>query len=114
LGTETPIEYTIDLSKAEGDGLFAALDYAKEKYGLAYSYSGEGTSAYLEQVGDLKNDSSAGVYIYVYTSVDKDFDVSEYATTIEYKGQTLHSSGVGAYSMTLEDGAVIYIGTIKY
>ena len=33
---------------------------------------------------------------------------------MEYKGQTLTNSGVGAKDMHMTDGAVIYIGTINF
>jgi hypothetical protein len=36
------------------------------------------------------------------------------ASIMDYKGTTLKSSGVGATSMTVEDGAIFYISTIKY
>ena len=68
----------------------------------------------INKVGSLENNDETWEYIYLYTSVAQDVDVSEYATTVEYKGQTLTSSGVGASDMHLEDGAIIYIGTIIF
>ena len=66
----------------------------------------------MSAVGDLKQEGNR--YIYLYTSVEEDFDVSEYKSTVEYKGQTLTSAGVGAKDMHVKDGAVIYIGTITF
>ena len=40
--------------------------------------------------------------------------MSQYATTIDFDGKTLTNSGVGAADMTVEDGCVIYVGTIVY
>lgn len=109
IGTETPTEYKVNLDKVEGtDGLLSVLAYLKTEKNLTYAETG----GFLNEVGDLKPE--APVYIYIYTSVEEDFDVSTYATTMEYKGQTLTNSGVGAKDMHMTDGAVIYIGTINF
>lgn len=111
LGTETPREYTADLEKlCEGNGIIPLLNYLKETEGLDYSISG----TYLNSVGEIKNDYASGTYIYIYTSVERDFDVSEYKMTLNYKGTELVSTGVGATEMTLTDGAIIYIGAIVW
>lgn len=109
-GEET-VEYTVNLGKIEGKkGLVSVLDYLKEKEGLDYSISG----TMLDYVGDVKNDYDKGEYVYIYTTVEKDKDVSQWAQTIDYRGTTLTSAGVGATEMTIEDGAIIYIGTIVW
>lgn len=109
IGTETPTEYKVNMDKVEGtDGLLSVLAYLKIEKNLTYVEAG----GYLTEVGDLKQEGST--YIFLYTSVEEDFDVSSYATTMEYKGQTLTSSGVGAKDMHMTDGAVIYIGTISW
>ena len=109
IGTETPTEYQVNMDKVEGgDGLLSVLAYLKTEKNLTYAE----TEGFLNEVGDLKPEPP--VYLYIYTSVKEDFDVSTYATTMEYKGQTLKSSGVGAKDMHMTDGAVIYIGTINY
>ena len=107
-------EYVVDISKLEGkDGLMAVLAYLKDKEGLTYTETASEYGAFLTQVGDLKQDESKSEYIYLYTSVAKDADTSAYATTVTYKDYTLTSSGVGSSSMTIEDGAIIYIGIVK-
>ena len=109
IGTETPTEYKVNLDKVEGsDGLLSVLAYLKAEKGLDYTEAG----GFLSAVGDLKQEGNR--YIYLYTSVEEDFDVSEYKSTVEYKGQTLTSAGVGAKDMHVKDGAVIYIGTITF
>ena len=109
IGTEIPTEYKVNLDKVEGsDGLLSVLAYLKAEKGLAYTEAG----GFLTAVGDLKQEGNR--YIYLYTSVEEDFDVSEYKSTVEYKGQTLTSAGVGAKDMHVKDGAVIYIGTITF
>lgn len=111
LATETPTEFEVDIGKVDSSkGLVGVLDYLKAEGELDYGI----TNTFLDYVGEIKNDAATGTYIYIYTSVAADADVSEYATTVEYEGKTLTSAGVGAYEMTLSDGAVIYIGTIVW
>lgn len=111
LGLDTPVEYEVDISKVTIDnGLFSVLDYLKSEGTLSYEASG----TMISSVGDLKPDASKGEYIYIYTSCEADFDVSDWKQTMEYKGMELVSSGVGANDMTICDGDLIYIGTIIY
>ena len=112
LGNEAETAYTVNLDNLTVDnGLFSVLDYLKENENLTYACD---VSGFLTEVGDIKQDTSAGVYIYLYTSVVKDQDVSEYKTEQAYGDMTLVSAGVGAKDMTIENGAVIYIGTISW
>ena len=111
IATEEKAVYDIPLSKlAEGKGLMPAFEYLKEEAGLEYDISG----SMINSIGGLENDYDMGSYIYIYTSVEADFDVSEYKTEVEYEGKTLVSSGVGFDQMTLTDGAIIYIGLISW
>ncbi len=103
--------YEVDLGEIEiKKGLVSVFEYLKREKGLEYEISG----TYLNKVGELENDGAAGKYIYIYTSVTSDMDVSQYAMTVEYEGKTLTSSGVGANEMRIEDGCVIYIGYISW
>ncbi len=104
-------EYEVELDGLDlSEGVISLLKSLKSDGVLDYSMSG----TMLESVGDVANDAAANKWIYVYTSVAADADVSQYATTVEYNGQTLTSSGVGASDMHIEDGAVIYIGLISW
>ena len=87
-----------------------AFEYLKDKKGLTYDISG----TMINSIGGLENDYDLGRYIYIFTSVEADFDVTEYKSEVEYDGKTLVSSGVGFNEMTLADGAVIYIGLISF
>ena len=104
--------YDVPLASLDSDkaGLVAVLDYLKEKEGVDYTMNG----TMLESVGALENNYTDGIYIYVYTSVKKDEDVSVYKQTVEYGDTTLTSSGVGVLEMTIEDGCIIYIGSVKW
>ena len=111
IATEEPQVYKVPLDKLEkGEGLMPMFEYLKEEKGLEFDISG----TMINSIGGLENDYEMGRYIYIYTSVEEDFDVSQYATEIEYKGKTLISSGVGFNEMHLKDGAVIYIGLISW
>lgn len=111
IATEDEQVYDIPLSElSEGKGLAAVFEYLKTEKGVEY----EVKNGMIEHIGALKNDYVLQRYIYIYTSLEKDFDVSEYKTEIEYDGKTLVSSGVGYEDMTLADGAIIYIGLISW
>ena len=109
-GDETVV-HEVDLDELDvTNGLVSILDYLKTQGKLDYKITG----GYLDKVGELENNAQTGEYIYIYTSVAEDADVSQYATTVEYEGQTLTSSGVGAADMHIEADAVIYIGLIVW
>lgn len=113
VGTETPVSYTVELDKIETNkGIMPVLEYLKTEKGLDYESDDTGYGAFLTKVGALQQ--SDNTYIYLYTSVEKDKDVSQYATTVEFEDKTLCSSGVGASEMTIEDGCTIYIGTVQF
>lgn len=108
---EATTEYAVELDGLDlTKGVIAVLDKLKSEGKLDYSMNG----TMLESVGDVCNDAAANEWIYIYTSVAADADVSVYAMTVEYKGQTLTSSGVGALEMHIENGAVIYITTVSW
>ena len=83
---------------------FDALDAA----GVEYSESG----GFINSVDGITLGENE--FVYLYTSVESDFDVSQYAVTVDWCGITLVSSGVGAAQMTIEDGCVILIGKIRW
>ena len=108
-------EYQVGLSKlSEPYNVLSAMEYLKKEGKVEFEYSGTGDSAYVTKFGALTNDATTGRYIYIYTSVEADWDVSEYKMEMTYKEQKLVSSGVGISKMTLKDGAVIYIGLISW
>ena len=104
---EPATEYRVNLDKVTGtDGLLSVLAYLKNEKSLTYAEA----YGFLTEVGSVKQDADAGKYVYIWTSVEKDFDVTTYASTKTYGELTLTNSGVGAKDMTVTDGATIYIG----
>ena len=105
IGTEVPTEHELEY-KADDitNGLLSVLELLEIEYTESFGM--------LSSVGDLAPEPP--IYIYIYTSVESDFDVSEWAVSMTYDGTSLTSSGVGAKDMKIEDGAIIYIGTISY
>ena len=109
------MEYTVSLdSLSEGKGIIPVLDYLKAEEGVDYTATDSGFGAYLTELGTLKENAAEGKYLYVYTSVESDFDLTAYALTVEFGGKTLTSSGVGISEMSLTDGAIIYFTYITY
>ena len=105
VGDETT-EYTVTLDEVEGNTVAAVLEYLKETKGMAFEYSG----TMVNKVGELENDAAKGNWIYFWTSVAADADVTEWASYVEYGGKTLTSSGKNVFEMSAYDGAIIYIG----
>ena len=68
--------------------------------------------AYISAIGNIKESSSEGLYVMVYTSVAA--DSYEGATTVEYNGITLYQSGLGLSGMTVDEGTVILFRLEKY
>lgn len=94
------------MSYNENTGLMNVIESLKLQDKLTYTSSDSG---YLTQIGELTEDLQAHRSIYIYTSVEKDVDVSEWASTFTYEGKEYTNSGVGASQMTIEDGCVIII-----
>ncbi len=112
VGGENEKVYSVDFSDIEiTEGGMSILKYLAAQGKLTYKADATG---YLTEVGELKQDAASGTYLYIYTSVAKDADTSAYATTKVWSGKTLTSAGVGIDDMTVENGAVIYIGTVKW
>lgn len=114
IGGDTVLEYTVDLGEVEiSQGVFSVLKYLNENENLELEWTGDGNSVFLTKVGNICEDKSKGEYIYVYTTVEKDFDVL-YGIKTTHKDVELTSSGVGVAEMTVQDGAIYYFGIIKW
>ena len=103
---DKPEEITLELEGIKKDiSLIGLLDNKDIPY--------TATDGFLYSVKDFAPDPSKGEYIYIYTSVESDFDVSDNATRVEYDSVSLTSSGFGADKMSIENGCIIYIGMTK-
>ena len=108
---EDEVKYVVDTDKIENcNSPVDVLEYLKVNKGLNYSMDG----TMLSTIGELANDFSASKYICIYTSVESDFVVSEWASTVEYDGKTLNSSRFGIDEMTITPGTIIYFTVISY
>ena len=102
--------YTVSLDKVDAErGVLGVIEYLGEIDALSYEMSG----TMLTRIGELAN-GEGGRYIYVFTSVAADHDVSQYAKTAVYGDMTLGSTGVGIEEMTVEAGMVIYIALVAF
>ncbi len=116
VATDPATEYKVDLDKVTVDqGLVSILEYLKEnEKDFTYEMVDSTYGAYLTKVLSLDATAVSNGFILLMTSVEKDFDVSEYKTEKEYKGTKVVTSGLGASSMTVENGAVYYIALSSY
>lgn len=115
LGTEPETELSVSLDGITIErGLFSILAKLKEEGKITYTTSADGTM--LTSVGGVAENPTDGVYLWIWTSVEKDADTSAFGATNKktYRGNELNSAGVGAAEMTFVDGAVVYIGTVKW
>lgn len=104
---DKPEEITLELEGLNrGISLLELLDEKEIPY--------TASDGFLYSVKDFAPDSLKGEYIYIYTSVEQDFDVSENVQEMEYDSVTLTSSGFGADEMSIENGCIIYIGMTKW
>ena len=111
IATEEIQAYDIPLGELKaGKGLGPVFEYLKEEKGLEYEVDG----TMIVSIGGLENDYETGRYIYIFTSVESDFDVSEYKKEVNYNGKKLVSAGFGFNELTVSDGAVIYIGLVAW
>lgn len=99
------------------EGYFGAYGvfYTAMGYQKAYEYDYEGqTHTGYKTTYLLQQDTAAGEYLYIYTSVEEDQSQSAYKSTAAYGDETLVESAMGASYMHLEDGAVVLFTTIVF
>lgn len=105
--------YTVPLDEVEvTEGLFSLLEYLKQTQGLTYDASESSYGKYINSIGELKPEGNQ--YISLFTSVEADFDTSAFCQKQECQGKQVATSGLGASSMRVEDGAVYLITLGSY
>lgn len=105
---ETPLTYSVKLEDVDlSEGALSVLKYLNTEKGMPLEYSTSEYGAMINKIGGITADNKTG-FISVFTSVEKDWDVTEYCQTREYEGVTVKSSAVGVSSMSVVKGMVIY------
>ncbi len=109
-------EYKVNLDKVTvTEGLISVLDYlAENDDSFSYTASESSYGKFITVVNSLDSSAVTNGFITLLTSVEKDFDVSEYAVTKDYNGTKIVTSGLGASSMTIEANAIYYIALSSY
>ncbi len=100
--------FEVDLMSVENksEGAKGLLEHLSQREDRLYVEMIDSTyGAYVEAIGNLRQDSFAGKYIVVYTSVAT--DGYEGGSTIDYEGKELYMSGVGLSGMNIEAGTII-------
>lgn len=107
-------EYTIDVALLEGQlNGEAAIMQLVGNHGVSVSWEESSYGKYLNAIGCVQP-TGTNEYVRLFTSVEKDKGVDAYATTIEYEGVSLTSSGVGITQMTVEKDCIILIRVDTY
>ena len=100
--------YTVDLSTIViTAGADSILDYLAATQSLTLEYTESQYGRYYSKIGSLVPNADDNEFISVYTTVEKDFSTWEPVGTFTYKETTLTAAGVGASSLTIEDGCAI-------
>lgn len=102
------IEFEIDSAQTAAPTAIAGLEYLRDAGKIELECEKGPFGTWLSRVGKIRPDRAGGEYIAIYTSVEKDFDASQFKKTREYGGVRLASSGLGIDSMRIENGAVIF------
>lgn len=107
-------EYTVDIALLEGQlNGEAAIMQLVGNHGVSVTWEDSSYGKYFSAIGCVQP-TEANEYVRLFTSVEKDKGVDAYATTIEYDGVSLTSSGVGISLMTVEKDCIILIKVDKY
>ena len=107
---EAVSEYTMSTEGLpDGASVISVLDYLKGIGALEYAMSG----TMLSRVGEL-TDGEGGKYIFIFTDLEANHDVSQWAKTVDYQGKTLTSSGFGAGDTRAAAGMIIYITLVSF
>ena len=107
---EAVSEYTVSTEGLpDGASVISVLDYLKGIGALEYAMNG----TMLSRVGEL-TDGEGGKYIFIFTDLEANHDVSQWAKTVDYRGKTLTSSGFGAGDTQVAAGMIIYITLVSF
>ena len=112
-GTYDVFEAKLDSVENKKEGVKGVVEHlGQRKDRLCVEMTDGGYGAYVSAIGSIREDSSRGKYVMVYTSVVT--DSYEGAPTVEYEGVTLYQSGVGISGMSVNEGTVILFRLESY
>ena len=108
-GTYTVYKAYLEDVSNKGEGVYGVIQYlmAREDNPLTADIVDSTYGAYVNAIGSLSPDATKNEYVCLYTSLEKDFDTSDYVSEIEYEGTILKTSGLGLTSMSAEKGTII-------
>lgn len=104
-------EYKANLEDIENkdEGAVGVIEYlaARSDDPLEADLQDSSYGKFVNSIGGLTPDASAGEFVSIYTSVEADFGTFDGVGEINYNGTTLKSAGVGLTSMQVLEGTVI-------
>ena len=107
-------EYTIDIALLDGQlNGEAAIMQLVGNHGVSVSWEESSFGKYFSSIGCVQP-TEENEYVRLFTTVEKDKGVDAYATTIDYKGVSLTSSGFGISQMSVEKDCIILIRVDSY
>ena len=115
-GSYTVYKAYLEEVENKGEGVYGVIQYlmAREDNPLTADIVDSTYGAYVNAIGTLTPDATKNEYVCLYTSLEGDFDTSDYVKELVYEGITLKTSGVGLTSMSAEKGTVILFRIESY
>lgn len=105
-----PLNGTEEEGLSEKSTLLDVLEFIQKEFDVTLELS----YGFINKFDQLPSPGATNEYVYLYTSVEKDFDTSAWATTFDCDGTKVCTSAVGCAEMSVQKGCVIYIATIVY
>ena len=96
---------SLDDVENKSEGAKGIIEHLKKENNLQVEMVESTYGAYVAGIGKIHEDSSAGKYVMVYTSVAS--DGYDGGATVDYNGTTMHMAGVGLSGMSVEAGTII-------
>lgn len=95
---------------SEESSLLDVLEYIRDNSNVTLELS----YGFINKFDQLPHEGATGEYVYLYTSVEKDFDQSAYVTEYDCDGVIVKTSAVGCAEMSVQKGCVIYVDVIVW
>lgn len=95
---------------SEESSLLDVLEFIQKEFDVTLELS----YGFINKFDKLPPEGTTNEYVYLYTSVEKDFDQSAWVTEYDCDGVIVKTSAVGCAEMSVQKGCVIYVATIVY